>query len=221
MLIADRDRAVRKHLRLVIEQARDISVIGEASNGADAVTIAVSECADVVMMSLHLEHMSGVQATQELTSRSVANRSVAVIAVASREADDLVVEALVAGAIGHLLTSCDSDQILPAIRAAARGQAFVSPRVTFSILRELRRQTPKLRRGDPAAELTVAEQRVVSMLSSGITSNEGIAEELHLSVHTVRSQLQSAMRKAGVDDRTQLALWAIRDSVHSHPTPSA
>lgn len=208
VLIADDNRSVRKGLRLQLEAAGGVQVIGEVSNGADAVSVARRERADVVLMDLQMPEMTGVEATRELT-RSTSELPIAVIVMTSYALDGYVTDALDAGAIGYLLKSHDSDQLLSAIHAAMRGEGLLSGRVTTPLLREF------VRRGaaDPeqVARLSTAERRVVSVLSSGTTSNEGIAERLRVSVHTVRSQLQSALKKIGMEDRTQLALWGARN----------
>ena len=124
--------------------------------------------------------------------------------------DDYVRAALDAGAIGYLLKTHDSHRLVDAIRAASRGEAIVSSRMLAPVLREFARRG---RIVDPHASspaLTPAELRVASLLARGFTRNEEIAARLHVSAHTVRSQLQSAMRKTGHSDRTQLALWAVR-----------
>ena len=208
VLIADDNRSVRKGLRLQLEAARGIHVLGEVSNGSDAVTVARRERADVVLMDLQMPGMSGVEATRELT-RSTTAPPVAVIVMTSYAIDAYVTDALDAGAIGYLLKSHDSDQLVAAIRAAMRGEALISHRVTTPVVREFARRGA----ADPemVARLSAAERRVIAVLSSGTTSNEQIAERLRVSVHTVRSQMQSALKKLGMDDRTQLALWGARN----------
>ncbi|MEV4687752.1 response regulator transcription factor [Microbacterium sp. LWH3-1.2] len=208
VLIADDNRSVRKGLRLQLEAARGIHVLGEVSNGVAAVTVAHRERADVVLMDLQMPGMSGVEATRELT-RSTNERRVAVIVMTSYAMDAYVTDALDAGAIGYLLKSHDSDQLLAAIHAAMRGEALISHRVTTPVVREFARRGA----ADPemVARLSAAERRVVAVLSSGTTSNERIADRLRVSVHTVRSQMQSALKKVGMDDRTQLALWGARN----------
>jgi DNA-binding NarL/FixJ family response regulator len=208
VLIADDNRSVRKGLRLQLEAAGGLQVIGEVSNGVDAVAVARHERADVVLMDLQMPGMTGVEATREL-ARSATEPPIAVIVMTSYAIDAYVTDALDAGAIGYLLKSHDSDQLVAAIHAAMRGEALLSGRITSPVLREF------VRRGaadpDTVARLSTAERRVVAVLSSGTTSNEGIAERLRVSVHTVRSQLQSALKKVGMEDRTQLALWGARN----------
>lgn len=207
VLIADDNRSVRKGLRLQLEAAGGVQVIGEVANGLEAVSIARRERANVVLMDLQMPGMTGVEATREL-ARSATEPPISVIVMTSYAIDAYVTDALDAGAIGYLLKSHDSDQLVAAIHAAMRGEALLSGRVTTPVLREF------VRRGaadpDTVARLSTAERRVVAVLSSGTTSNEGIAERLRVSVHTVRSQLQSALKKTGMEDRTQLALWGAR-----------
>lgn len=208
VLIADDNRSVRKGLRLQLEAAGGVQVIGEVSNGADAVVAARRERADVVLMDLQMPGMSGAQATREL-ARSSSESPISVIVMTSYAVDGYVTEALDAGAIGYLLKSHDSDQLMTAIHAAMRGEALISGRVVTPVLREFARRgavNPEM-----VARLSNAERRVVAVLSSGTTSNEGIAERLRVSVHTVRSQMQSALKKVGLEDRTQLALWGARN----------
>jgi DNA-binding NarL/FixJ family response regulator len=218
VLIADDNRTVRRGLRLQLEQAAGVKVVAEAATGDDAVTLARTERADVVLMDLQMPSMNGLEATRRL--RSGADEGPAVIVMTSFAVDQLVLEALDSGAVGYLLKSHDSDQLLPAVHAAARGEALVSSRVTASVLKELVRRRPVPADADALRSLSPAEKRVVSALALGITGSDSIAETLHVSVHTVRSQLQSAMRKTGSEDRTQLALWGVRNRLDAPPTSS-
>ncbi|KXC06024.1 response regulator transcription factor [Microbacterium hominis] len=209
VLIADDNRAVRLGMRLQLDSVPDILVVGEAANGADALTAARTERPDVVLMDLQMPGVDGIEATRQLTAPD-AEHPAAVVVMTSFAVDGYVRDALDAGAAGYLLKTHDSHYLVDAIRAAARGEAVVSPRMMAPVLKEF------VRRGRPVSgdalpsSLSPAERRVVSILASGVTSNEDIAAHLKVSAHTVRSQLQSAMRKTGVADRTQLALWAVR-----------
>jgi len=209
VLIADDNRAVRRGLRLLLDSVTDIRVIGEVSNGIDAVAVARSEKADIVLMDLQMPGMTGAEATRALRQVDGDNAA-AVIVMTSFAIDAYVTEALDAGAVGYLLKGHDSGQIVEAIYAASRGEAAVSPRVVAPVLREFVRRGARVGSPDDVAVLSAAEKRVVGVLSSGITSNDDIAGQLHVSVHTVRSQLQSALKKTGLHDRTQLALWGAR-----------
>jgi DNA-binding NarL/FixJ family response regulator len=209
VLIADDNRSVRKGLRLQLEAAGGIRVVGEVANGLDAVRVAQAEALDVVLMDMQMPGLNGADATRQLLAEE--GDQPAVIVMTSFAVDAYITDAIDAGAVGYLLKSYDSDKVVSAVEAAARGEAIVSTRAIAPVLREfVRRRGP-----DPdierLASLSPAERRVVSMLASGVTANEAIASSLHLSVHTVRTQLQSALRKVGVADRTQLALWGVRN----------
>lgn len=213
VLIADDNRAVRRGLRVQLDGAPGIHVVGEVSNGIDAVHVARAERADVVLMDIQMPKMSGLTATRLLARPDDGRTPVAVIVMTSFAIDGYVSEALDSGAVGYLLKSHDSDQLVGAIYAASRGEALVSSRVTAPLLREFVRRGGAPEDPEAGAVLTAAERRVISVLAGGVTSNEGIAEKLQVSVHTVRSQLHSALRKLDLDDRTQLALWGARHRV--------
>lgn len=211
VLIVDDNRTVRRGIRLRLENARGIRVAGEASNGQDAVVLARAERVDVVLMDLHMPGMDGIEATRRIAAER--GDHCRVVLLTSEVSDAFLVEALEAGASGYLLKGHDSDQLLPVIRGTAAGTATISPLVAPRLLRELRESRPTP--ADPAqrALLTAAEQRVVGLLSSGVTSNEDIARHLCVSVNTVRSQTAAALRKLDLDDRTQLALWGARNGL--------
>lgn len=212
VLIADDNRVVRRGLRLQLEGAPGIKVVGEVTNGADAVNVARAERADVVLMDIQMPQMSGLEATRQL-AQSKDHPPVSVIVMTSFAVDGYVSEALDAGAVGYLLKSHDSDQLVSAIYAASRGEARLSAQVTAPLLREFVRRGAATAPSEGAAVLTPAERRVISALVGGVTRNEDLADSLHVSVHTVRSQLQSAMKKLDLYDRTQLALWGARHHV--------
>lgn len=213
VLIADDNRNVRRGLRLQLEHAHDIAVIGEAANGTDAVTIARAERADVVLMDLQMPGMNGIDATRELTAVHGRRRRISVIVLTSHTSDTHVLSALDAGASSYLVKSHDSDNLVDAIRGAANGGAMLSAQVTPSLLREfsrLRTATPDVA---AIARLTSAERRAVALLSGGITGNDELALRLGISINTVRSQLSAVLRKLELDDRTQLALWGIQNGL--------
>jgi DNA-binding NarL/FixJ family response regulator len=211
ILIADDNRAYRTGVRLRLERIPGFLVIGEVSTGADAVTAARSERADVVLMDLQMRGGNGVEATRALAG-SAPEHPVAVVVVTSHAADRFLFEALEAGAVGYLLKNHDTAQLVEAIRAAASGAGMVSSRLTPVVLRELSRRRRQTAADESPAliALTRSELAIVRELSRGFTTNEALAARLGVSVNTVRSQLQAALRRTGVADRTQLALWGVR-----------
>lgn len=217
VLIADDNRPFRRGVRLRLEHAEGIAVVGEAANGRDAVEGAITEQADVVLMDLEMPEMNGIDAIRAVVDES--GGATRVIALTSHGEDHLVMRALSNGASGYLLKTHDSSQLVEAIRAAHRGDALMSSRVTRSVLTDIAQR--RLSQGDreKVASLSPSESRIVHLLSDGITSNEQLAAELVVSVNTVRSHIQSSMRKVGATDRTQLALWGVRvrSELVSHP----
>lgn len=147
VLIADDNRSVRKGLRLQLEAGPGIRVIGEVANGADAVDVALAESADVVLMDMQMPGMNGSEATRQILAS--AEGRTAVIVMTSFAADGFIIDALDAGAVGYLLKSYDSDQLVSAVHGAARGDAVVSARAITPVLREFAR-----RRGGAAGRPT-------------------------------------------------------------------
>ncbi len=213
VLIADDNRTYRRGVRLRLEQVRGITVVGEVSTGSDASMAARSERADVVLMDLQMPDGTGLDATRALAGPGV-DDPIAVVVVTNHAADRFVLEALDSGAVGFLLKNHGSSELLAAIQAAARGSVFVSPAVTVPVVRELvrRKRRNEAQSIQPSA-LSEAEVTVVRQLTCGFTSNEALARSLHVSVNTVRTQLRSALKKTGLTDRTQLALWADREGL--------
>ena len=210
VLIADDNRAVRKGLRAQLHAAGGITVMGEVSNGADAVAVASAEQVDVILMDVEMPGLSGLEATK-LLSRFPSPP--AIIILTGHVVDGYVTEALDSGAVGYLLKGQDSGLLVEAVRGAADGRATVSSYAAGSLLREF------VKRGSPAEDahlaelLTASERRVIGVLASGVTRSESIAEHLSVSIHTVRSHSQAAMNKMGLTDRTQLALWGLRNGL--------
>lgn len=136
-----------------------------------------------------------------------------VIVLTSDVSDRFVVEAMTAGAVGYLLKSHDTDRLVDTVRRALDGESTVSPRMTPRILRELTELRPNERDWKGIESLSPAERRVTTVLASGTTTNEEIAAALHVSPYTVRSQITSAIRRLGLADRTQLALWGARNGL--------
>lgn len=208
VLIADDNRPFRRGVRLRLENAEGIVVVGEAANGNDAVRGAVAGAADIVLMDLEMPGMSGIDATRALLKES--GGAVKVVVLTSHGEHNLVLRALAEGASGYLLKTHDSSQLIEALRAAHHGEALVSTRVAGPVLQELARFSASDADQRRLRSLSRAETRVVDLLRQGVTTNEAIASQLQVSVNTVRSHVQSALKKVDAADRTQLALWGAR-----------
>ncbi|MDU0366885.1 response regulator transcription factor [Microbacterium sp. KSW4-17] len=208
VLIADDNRPFRRGVRLRLEQAEGIVVVGEASTGHDAVTAARAERADVVLMDLEMPGTNGIEATRTLVRES--QKATRVIVLTSHGEQDLVLRALSEGASGYLLKTHDGAQLIEAIRAAHRGDGLISTRVTSTLLQQVARSRASDDDRQRQHTLSPSETRVVELLSRGVTSNEAIAKTLQLSANTVRTHIQASLKKTDTADRTQLALWGAR-----------
>ena len=200
VLIADDHSVVRQGLRMFLSSDPEIEVIGEARDGAEALKLAHQHHPDVILMDLLMPVMDGIRATAAIR-REVPD--VEVVALTSVLEDNLVVEAIRAGAIGYLLKDTEAHELRRAIKAAAAGQVQLSPQAAARLLREVR--TPDTGR-EP---LTERETDVLKLLAQGM-SNKEISQALNISEQTVKTHVSHVLDKLGVPSRTQAALYAIQ-----------
>lgn len=187
---------------------RGIKVLGEAGLAAEGIRLASELQPDVVLMDLEMPGMSGIEATQRLSATAPLVR-VLVLTVAADQRN--VTQALLAGACGYLVKDAPIDQILEGIRAAARGESLISPRIATHLVRRLR-EPAEVEPGLAGAELTPRELEVLEMLARGM-ENPQIAEALYLSQHTVKNHVSSILVKLQVLNRIQAAVHAVRSGL--------
>jgi NarL family two-component system response regulator LiaR len=198
-LITDDHKVVRQGLRGFLELDPGLEVVGEASNGEEAVAMAHHLEPDVVLMDLLMPVLDGIEATREIRRELP---EVEVVALTSVLEDASVTGAIQAGAIGYLLKTTDADELCEAIRAAAAGQVRLAPEATARLMREVR--APE----SPEA-LTEREIEVLKLIAHG-KANKQIARELFIGEATVKSHVHSILSKLSVKSRTQAALYAGR-----------
>ncbi len=203
VLIADDHSIVREGLRMFLGSDPEIEIVGEARDGAEAVSLARELRPDVVLMDLLMPVMDGVHATAAIR-REVPDSEV--IALTSVLEEDAVVDAVRAGAIGYLLKNTDAHELRRAIKAAAAGQVYLSPQATARLLREVR--TPE----ESAEPLTERETEVLQLLARG-QSNKEISQALHIGEQTVKTHVSHILDKLDVPSRTQAALYALRSGL--------
>jgi DNA-binding NarL/FixJ family response regulator len=207
VLLVDDQQLVREGLRVLLDMVTDLRVVGEASDGHEAVELAQRLEPDVVLMDVRMPGLDGVAATRSMRS---ACPEVKVIILTTFDDDEYVFEGLRAGAAGYLLKDVPSEQLTEAIRAAARGEAFIHPAVTRKVVAEFARLTERehTRREQPLPEpLSGRELEVLALLAEGL-SNREISERLFISTGTAKNHVSSILGKLDVRDRTQAILRA-------------
>ena len=207
VVVIDDHELFRGGLVALLEE-RGIRVLGEASLAADGIRQTSELNPDVVLMDLNMPGMSGIEATQ-LLATAAPHVPVLVLTVVADERN--VTEALLAGACGYLVKDAPIDQIVEGIRAAARGESSISPRIASHLVRRLREPT-EIEPGLAGAELTPREREVMELLARGMDNPE-IARALFLSPHTVKNHVSSILVKMQVENRLQAAVRAVRSGL--------
>ncbi|UFR04933.1 response regulator transcription factor [Streptomyces sp. Go40/10] len=211
VLLADDQALLRSAFRVLVDSEPDMEVVGEASDGAEAVRLAREHAPDIVLMDIRMPGTDGLAATR-LISADPSLARVRVVILTTFEVDDYVVQALRAGASGFLGKGSEPVELLNAIRVAADGEALLSPAATKGLIaRFLARgddgDGPDPARSDRLGTLTGREREVLVQVAGG-HSNDEIAERLEVSPLTVKTHVNRAMAKLGARDRAQLVVIA-------------
>jgi DNA-binding NarL/FixJ family response regulator len=207
VLLADDDGLVRSGLRALLGAEEDLSVVGEAADGREAVEQARALRPDVVLMDVRMPRLDGVRATREIVSWPTRPR---VLVLTTFDLDEVVDDALDAGADGFLLKRATPEQLIDGIRTVVAGNALVAPAVTRRLLAAYAgRRQPDRERLRLAAHLTDREAEILRALAEGL-SNAEIAGRLFLAPETVKTHVKAILGKLGVRDRTQAVVWAYR-----------
>jgi len=209
VLIVDDHPIVRQGLRTLLELQDDIRVVGEAVNGRTAVELTARLTPDVVLMDLVMPELDGIEATRQICQLKQATR---VIALTSFVEDDKVFPAIQAGAVSFLLKDVSPTELLDAIRAAYHGEARLHPNVIRKLMNEVAAHPPGPQ--PLAQQLTERESEVLSLVAQGL-SNREIAAKLVISEKTVKTHISSLLGKLGQEDRTKLAIHAIKKGLVS------
>jgi DNA-binding NarL/FixJ family response regulator len=206
VVVADDQDIVRAGLRMILDAQDGIEVVGEAANGRDAVSTARRLRPDVCLFDIRMPQLDGIEATRQLAGPEVAD-PLAVVVITTFDLDDYVHRALKAGARGFLLKDAGPDLLAQAVRAAAAGDALIAPSVTARLLATFASGPSTSPPAQPIAPLTEREEEVLLTVAGGRTNVE-IADELAISLSTVKTHLASLMAKLGARNRVELAMWA-------------
>ena len=205
VLIADDQDIVRTGLTMLLNAQPDIEVVGAATDGRQAVSLARQLRPDVCLFDIRMPLMDGIEATRQLAGPEVAD-PLPIVVITTFDLDEYVHGALKAGARGFLLKDAGPALLTQAIHAAADGDALIAPSVTVRLLAAFAR-SQKGPSAQPIEPLTSREEQVLLTVAQGRTNSE-IAADLHISPSTVKTHLASLMRKLGARNRVELAMWA-------------
>ena len=207
VLLADDQALLRATFRLLVDSAPDLEVVAEASTGLEALRQARRDRADVVVMDIRMPDMDGIEATRRITADEDL-AGVRVLVLTTYETDDVVIEALRAGASGFLGKGVDPAGLLDAIRTVAAGEPLLSPAATTALVSRFLAQVPAARRPEVTLDpLTAREREITALVARGM-SNEEIAQHLVISPATAKTHVNRAMTKTRSRDRAQLVVYA-------------
>jgi NarL family two-component system response regulator LiaR len=206
VLIADDHAVVREGLRTLVNSQSDMALIGEATDGLEVVRKALELRPDVILMDLVMPHQDGITAIDEIKEAIPDAR---ILVLTSFAEDDKVFPAIKSGALGYLLKDSLPAELLQAIRDVHRGQPSLEPSIALKLIRELREPSELPPAADP---LTQREVEVLQLVAQGLTNQE-IAEQLIISEWTARTHVRNILSKLHLANRTQAALYALREGI--------
>lgn len=205
VLICDDQALVREGLAMLLVLDRDITVVGQAQDGAEAVELAGRHQPDLVLMDLKMPGVNGIEATRQIRARFP---SIKVLVLTTYDDDEWLIDAVRAGAAGYLLKDTTRQDLMAAVRGTVAGKSYVDPTVAGKLLGQV--ANPQTQPETLLTEkLTEREVEVLRLLARGFT-NADIATQLHLSEGTIRNHVSAIFAKLAVPDRTQAAVIAIR-----------
>lgn len=209
ILLVDDHFVVRQGLRALLETRPGFDVIGEASDGLEAVQAAKKLQPDIILIDLVMPNMDGIAAIKEITAD---NPNARILVLTSFAEDDKVFAAIKAGALGYLLKDSSPQELLQAVKAVYRGESSLHPTIALKLVRELHQPPDPITQD--AQSLTARETAVLKMLAQGF-SNQDISQKMNISERTVATHVSNILSKLHVANRTQAALYALREGLAS------
>jgi len=206
VLVADDQDIVRTGLAMILDAQPGIEVVGEAADGREAVAVARRLRPDVCLFDIRMPVLDGIEATRQLAGPGV-DDPLAVVAITTFDLDEYVHGALKAGARGFLLKDAGPALLTQALHAAADGDALIAPNITARLLATFADSHAGAPPAQPIEPLTSREEEVMIPVAQGRTNSE-IADDLYISISTVKTHLASLMRKLGARNRVEIAMWA-------------
>jgi DNA-binding NarL/FixJ family response regulator len=206
VVVADDQEIVRTGLTMILDAQPGIEVVGAAAEGIRAVELARRLRPDVCLFDIRMPGVDGIEATRRLAGPGVED-PLAVVVITTFDLDEYVYAALRAGARGFLLKDAGPALLVQAINAAANGDALIAPNITTRLLKAFAGTGPAAPLPQPVEALTSREEEVLGTVARGLTNNE-IADELHISLSTVKTHVAALMAKLGTRNRVEIAIWA-------------
>lgn len=205
VLLVDDHAVMRAGFRMILETQSDVEVIGEASDGTEAISRSAALAPDVIFMDVQMPDMDGIEATRQI--RAASANAPSVIIVTTFDRDDYLFSALEAGASGFLLKNAGPEELISAVRVAASGDALLAPEVTRRVISRLTKGGPPS--NDHPVVFTEREAEVLRLLARAL-SNAEIARELFIGEQTVKTHVSHLLQKLGARDRVAAVVWAHR-----------
>jgi len=208
ILLVDDHKLMREGIRFMLEQETDLSVIGEASNGREALELCSELHPNIIVMDINMPDMNGTEATRRIRKDFSNTR---IVALSMHSDKYIVMQMLKAGASGYLLKDCSGQDIVTAIRSVHEGKSFLSPEITGVVIENYVQQT-SLEAAEEPAKLTTKEREVLQLIAEGFTSKE-IASHLNIAAKTVDNHRVNVMDKLGIRSVAELTKFAIRHGI--------
>ena len=215
ILIVDDHEVVRTGIKTLLENEKEFSVIAEADNAADAIKLAQAHQPDVIVMDIRLTGgMSGIEACEQIVNMLPDTK---ILMLTSYAEDELVKDAIRAGAVGYVLKRVGGRELVESIRAIAHGDAVVAPAMTKTLLNEVR-HAAEVEEASVFSELTPQEMRILALMVEGQTNRE-IAQKLYLGEGTVRNYVGNILSKLNVSNRAEAAVFAVKHHIDRYIPP--
>ncbi|NMA34446.1 MAG: response regulator transcription factor [Clostridiaceae bacterium] len=209
VLIADDHPLFRQGIKQILELEKDITVVAQASNGSEAVQLARELAPDVILMDINMPGTGGLQAIEEIKGENINSR---IIVLTIHEDREYLIKTLQMGAEGYVLKDAEPSVLIDAIRSVYLGQSYIQPNMTKELVMEFNRITLHSRDKYGENRLTTREREVLKLIAEGMINKE-IATRLYISEKTVKNHVSNIFRKLNVSDRTQAAIYALKNNI--------
>jgi NarL family two-component system response regulator LiaR len=207
VLVVDDHKVVREGMRFLLDQEPGVEVVGQCADGREAVEAVSRLLPNVVLLDLLMPGIDGLAALRRIKTESPTTQ---VVVLTSHTGEEHMFDAIKAGATSYLLKTAGAREVIDAVRAAARGESLLDPSVAARVLEELRRPSP--RPESPASQLTPREIEVLTLVARG-RNNRAIADQLFIGEETVKTHISNILTKLHLADRTQAAIYALREGL--------